>query len=557
MTAIEVPDTDVATQRPVAQAGIRDAGLVELVRTIAPGPYGLTPTALALLSAIETGLACAAATRGAIVSRIAADRRTGFAAGALAPVEERFASLVGLYAGTQEALAHSDADPARLPAEHRHLPLDDYRALLGVDGSDLAAAIARDIAAYVRFYRNHADPAITVAGDDQLRACVASYLALAGATAVRIADDSEYASLRDAFATGGLRVHGAEYRGFRRDAALPAEEERELLPMWPDDIVGNERVLEAGLDLARAVAGFDVARGKNPMTVRNPVLFVLGAPGCGKTVTAHAIGNFFLDLCARNRIEARFRIIRRTDWASHYQNRSANELLRIFREEVFAFPGVVGVYWPDIDTAFAARDEPDVRAEEKAVLGTLFGLLDGTVGPRDGKWFMIADANALTMDAAVLSRLSQDPYYAEGPVTAADYITLLRDRKLGKVIDHVRLSDDEWEAFGRRCVEHDLSGRAVDNMAGKLLAMIDDVDLPDHYFGLSFDDKVALLRAQRKTIDAAALDRLFERYIAFERDAEDRARRERFERRVTEIREQLAARVAAFGGADEPVEPNG
>lgn len=554
--AIHIPDTDLDELRPRAQAAIRDAGLADLVRAIAPGPYGLGATALALLDAIETGISCAVAVRDAVIGRIAADRRAGFAGGDPSPTEARFASLLALYCASQEALAGCDPDPGKLPGEGKHLPLDDLHALVAASEVDLARTLADDLAGYLTFYRNHANPALALAGDDKLRACVASYLALLGATCTRIGDDGVYAALREGLADTGLSVRGAEYHGFRRDSALPVEEERELLPLWPPDIVGNQQVLEAGLDLARAVAGFDLERGENPMKIQNPVLFMLGSPGCGKTVTAHAVGNFFLDLCQKNGIPARFRIIRRTDWASHYQNKSANELLRIFREEIFDFPGVAGVYWPDIDTAFAAREDPGIRAEEKAVLGTLFGLLDGTVGPRNGKWFLIADANFLTMDEAALSRLSQDPYHAKGPVTADDYVSLLRDKKLAKVRDHLLLSEAEWAHFGARCVEHGLSGRAVDNMAGKLMATIDDVEVPDHYFGLSFDDKVALLRSGRNDIDAAHLGALFERYIAFEKTAEDNARRERFEARVIEIREQLAARIAAVGGgADAEPKP--
>ena len=166
-------------------------------------------------------------------------------------------------------------------------------------------------------------------------------MAAAGAPSARAeaqnSGPGKYAPTRSALAELGLQARGATYRGFAREAAMPVEEERELLPVWPTDIVGNQEVLDAGLDLARAVAGFDLARGENPRKLRNPVLFMLGAPGCGKTVTAHAIGNFFLDLCQRHKIPARFRIIRRTDWASHYQNRSANELLRIFKATTARF----------------------------------------------------------------------------------------------------------------------------------------------------------------------------------------------------------------------------
>jgi len=548
---ILVPPEDVDDLRTSVQGSIRAVELADSFREIDPGPYGLTSTSLELLEALETGGACLVAACRALTGRIAADRRAGFAAGDLTAVEQRFCSLAAAYVGTQEALARCGAATDGLPPRERHLRLDEYRQLLSAPEETLLPALLEDLASFLRFYRSKDSGGARLEGPAQLRACVASYLSLVGATAMRLGDDGEYAAILDAWREAGLSINGTEYRGFERQTALPEKEESELMEIWPDDIIGNADVLEAGLNLARAVAGFDLEKGRNPRMIRNPVLFVLGAPGCGKTVTAHAIGNYFLDLCSRNRIPARFRIIRRTDWASHFQNKSANELLRIFRQEIFDYPGVAGAYWPDIDTAFAARDDPGIRAEEKAVLGTLFGLLDGTVGPRNGKWFLIADANYLTMDQAALSRLTQDPHYAKGPQSPEDFVEMLRDKKLHVVSEKLLIDEAQWQAFGQRCVDCGLSGRAVDNIAGKILTDMEAVELPDTYFSMSFDEKTNLLRERRRSLDFAALDALVDRYIRFEKEAEEKAQHERFQRRVKEIREQLAARVAAVGGGPE------
>ena len=544
---IIVPEADVTDLRAEVATAIRECGLAALVAEIAPGPYGHSSAGLHLLEAVEIGGACLLAARRALIGRIAADRRVRFASGAPSGAEQRFASLLAVHIGCYEALAAAQVETERLPGADKHFPIEQHRSVFTAAEPQLLSGWLDDLSRYLLFYRAHPDQSLRLDGIERLRNCVGGYLALAAATAARLGDDGEHTATRAALADGGLSVRGATYHGFAREIGVPVEEERDLMPVWPDDIVGNQEVLEAGLDLARAVAGFDLVRGENPRKLRNTVLFILGAPGCGKTVTAHAVGNYFLDLCRRHKIPAHFRIIRRTDWASHYQNRSANELLRIFKDEIFDFPGVAGCYWPDIDTAFAAREDPDIRAEERAILGTLFGLLDGTIGPRNGKWFVIADANNLNMDPAALSRLSQDPYYARGPQTADDFVVLLRDKKLGRVKEQLALSGAEWAAFGARCVAAGLSGRAVDNLAGKLLAEIEDIQVPEDFFSLGFDDKQKFLAANRKTVDSARVQTLIDRYVAFEREAEERAQAERFQRRVAEIREQLAARVAALG----------
>ncbi|MBD3239055.1 MAG: AAA family ATPase [Chitinivibrionales bacterium] len=550
-SAIRIPPQEIEDVRAAVREKLHAAGLPGLFSEINPGAFGTTVVNIRLLEALESGLSATIAARRALTGRIVADRRNGFAAGALTEAEERFCSLLAVAIGAQEALVDIDVSADSLPPRGKHLKLDEYRTLLSAPGPKLIDGLIGDIRSYLSFYQNHGDNALKLDREERLVACLAGYVSLLAATAQRLGDDSEYAATLEALREYGLFIREGEYRSYTRSGALAPQEETALLPVSPADIVGNAEVIQAGIALAEAIAGFDLQRGENPRRVRNPVLFVLGDPGCGKTITAHAIGNHFLDLCKRHRIPARFRIIRRTDWASHYQNKSANELLRIFKEEIFDFSGVAGAYWPDIDTAFAAREDPGIRTEDKAVLGTLFGLLDGTIGPRNGKWFLIADANYLSMDKAALSRLTQDPHYAKGPRSAADFVELMRDKKLGKVAAHVTLTDEQWSEFGRRCVECGLSGRAVDNMANQVMAELERVELPDDYYSMSFERKDETLRSLRRSFTYEQVLTLVDRYVRFEREAEERSRQRRFDRRVTEIRESLAARIAAVGGTSD------
>jgi hypothetical protein len=363
-----------------------------------------------------------------------------------------------------------------------------------------------------------------------------------------------------ALARRKVSIGQMRYEGFT--ARARAEPVADLKPVAIEDVVGNQEYLQAGLRLARDVAAFDLERHESPKRI-NPVLFGLGRPGCGKTITAHAIGHYFLEYCRERDVPARFKVIRRTDWASSYQNASASQLVKIFKEEVYAFQGVCGVYWPDIDTAFASRGSGDLRMEEKQNLGAVFGIFDGTLIPKDGKWFMLCDANFMQMDEATVSRIAQNPFRVHGPRSSADYVRLMRDIMLRDVRRFVAADDLRWTEIGDACVAHDLSGRHVESIANNLRSHVQDFEYPDDYFKASFDQRGAIIErlSRRITVDDI-LQRIGE-YVKFSRDAEEQAQRDRFEREVEEMVRQLnAGRAAAeraaqaiLSGTSPPIAP--
>ena len=337
------------------------------------------------------------------------------------------------------------------------------------------------------------------------------------------------------------------YEGFAaRNLAEPVSD---LKPMRIEEVVGNQEYLQAGLKLARDVAAYDLAARRGPKQL-NPVLFGLGRPGCGKTITAHAIGNYFLEYCRQRDIPARFKVIRRTDWASSYQNASAATLVKIFKEEVYGFEGVCGVYWPDIDTAFASRSSGDLRSEEKNNLGAVFGIFDGTLIPKDGKWFMICDANFMQMDEATRSRIAQNPFTVKGPTSSADYVHLLRDVLLGELRAFVAVGEEaRWPEVGDALVAADLSGRSVESIAGNIRAAIQDFDYPDEYFKASFDERRRIIDKLSRRIPIATVLKEVADYVQFNRDAEEKEARDRFDREVEQMVQQLNAGRAATARA--------
>jgi hypothetical protein len=243
-------------------------------------------------------------------------------------------------------------------------------------------------------------------------------------------------------------------------------------------------------------------------------------------------------------------VIRRTDWASSYQNASAATLVKIFKEEVYGFDGVCGVYWPDIDTAFASRSSGDLRSEEKNNLGAVFGIFDGTLIPKDGKWFMICDANFMQMDEATRSRIAQNPFTVKGPTTSEDYVHLLRNVLLGELRQFVAVGEEgRWSEVGDALVKADLSGRSVESIAGNIRATIQDFEYPDEYFKASFDERTRIIDRMSKRVPIATVLKEIADYVAFNRDSEEREAKQAFDREVAQMVQQLNAGRAATARA--------
>ena len=517
---LRVETSDMERELEGARLELARSGLPRLLAEVDAGAFGTTPLNLLALDAV--------AHAGAVVTA--------------AHKLDAAAALPSLYLGF--ILAEEAADRLTAlgdclePPDKAELPSGEYRDIAATSPANLPAAILKDCAGFVRFYHGHADNTKRLHRDAETLRCLHAYFRLLSRTLRKLQPEAPDVHAE----TPRLRAVGW------RVSPVGAEEPTELMPVTFDDIVGNEEFVTAGKRLARDVAGFDLTAGKNPKKMRNQVMFVLGTPGCGKTVTAHAIGRYFLQLCEKGGMPARFRVIRRTDWASAYQNQSANSLLEIFKSEVFNAPGVCGVYWPDIDTAFAARSDADIRQEEKNILGTIFGILDGTVGPKNGKWFMICDANTLNMDQATISRISQNPIRALGPVKAEDFVRLLRDVKLKGKGPWLPISEAEWKAIGEKCVAEKLSGRSVDHLAGRALTEMEDFEEPDEYFGLSFEEKQKMIARLSRPVGAPRIHAMVADYCRFEREAQEKSETERFINRVREIRFHLSAQRAALGG---------
>lgn len=530
-----IVEADLSLERRAARDVLRDRAVPARFQQIDPGVWGFTRCQLDLLDALETTLAVLQETAKRV------DLMQREAGEPLPP----FPALHALFVAARvfSAIAPPPDPPVQVQGA---FSAGHLRPLVEAPVERLHEVALDDCLQYLDFYRGHAEPVKRVDCDARLLATLHAWFGLLAAGARELGSDVRF---ERAVKATLLEVLDWRFDGFTVAPLAAQQDEGALLEVWPEDVVGNLDFLKAGMRLARDVAGFDLATRANPKRV-NPVLFAMGAPGCGKTVTCHAIGNYFLRYCRERGIPARFVVITRTDWASSYQNASALQLVEIFKNRVAGFDGVVGVYWPDIDTAFAARSDGGLRSEEKNILGASFGIFDGTVIPKNGQWFMLTDANTLDMDAATISRITQDPFHLRGPVTADDFVMLLRDKKLGRHLDNLPLSEAQWFDLGRACLEGGLSGRAVENITRRVITEIEDFEYPDDYFKATIEERKVMIRQLSRPVDAARLGEIIEHYRRFEREAEERARRERFDARVNEIVFNMSAQAAALRVTD-------
>ncbi|MBU4501093.1 MAG: AAA family ATPase [Nanoarchaeota archaeon] len=360
-----------------------------------------------------------------------------------------------------------------------------------------------------------------------------------------IALEPKYAdTIRKSGISESHELKNISFKGFK--ATDKRQKELSLPNMNLEMIVGNEEFIQKGKRLAKNVLSysFDAPNGgENPRMPFTQLMMVYGGPGTGKTVTTYALLNFFAETAKKNKLPFMTKVIRKSDWTSSYQFASARNLLNLFENEVFGFDGLVGVYWPDFDTAFQARNSPTIRSEEKDNLNVLFGLLDGTIGPRDGKWFIILDANYMdpkSMDIATMSRVMEEAIEVKGPEKAEHYETLLRDILLKDKKDFLKINDNSWKKFGELCKKYQLSGRAMEKIALQTSSHISTFEEPDGFFRMPYDEKMKIIKDNSNPIKIAWLMNQVDEYYKFNKQREDKDAAKKSEQEMNDLINQLS-----------------
>lgn len=539
--SIIIEEEQITEETLIARQIVQSSSLFETFRAIDMGVYGTTVLNLHILDTLERTLSVLIEMTKQLRNIITADRGKGFKIYNEMSVEDIvFTNMFSLYAASVEALERLSAMTDKVVKVGGTFKLKEIEDLIRLDTGAIPRKLIKDYRNYIQFYRDHSNPARRVNSSNKLLNCTTAYFKLMKNSLSAISGDAVYAKYREALEDINISVLGKYFEGFTYSMGEFGDNSH-LMQVRISDIIGNEDYVRAAVKLSKDIAGFDLETLENPKRI-NPILFAMGSPGCGKTVTAHAVGNFFLDFCRDRGIPSRFVIIRRTDWASSYQNASAKQLIDIFKRNVLGYRGVVGIYWPDIDTAFAARGDSGLRNEEKNVLGAVFGLFDGTILPKNGQWFMLCDANYLNMDKATISRITQDPYYVKGPVTPEDFVHLFRDIKLSGHREFLKFTNEEWQEFGEKCIEYKLSGRSIDNVSRKVVATIEDFEFPDEYYKADIEEKRKIIKEYSNTVDYEKVDEILKHYMQFEKEAEKKSAKKKFQDRVDEITNYLSAK---------------
>ena len=275
-----------------------------------------------------------------------------------------------------------------------------------------------------------------------------------------------------------------------------------------EDVIGTQELGQRLWSNCLKLAAYDHDRKKNPYDPAS-VIFTYGEPGGGKTFTAHAYIQSFAELCREKGISVWALTHSTTDYASHFQNKTANELSAL-AGKIKEFPGVVIMYVADADNIFQSRKNPSLTSEQQQQLGVYFKMFDGTMIPKNGKFMAVMDANYLEgIDDATKSRLFDEVVEVKRFSTVSDFSELAR-RSLTRGLTTTGVIDTEWEKIGEYLLQCPLSNREIQHVIKQLRR---GFDVPQEMLGKSYDEHIQFRNTQLQGLDKSTIVGKFEGYI--------------------------------------------
>ncbi len=281
-----------------------------------------------------------------------------------------------------------------------------------------------------------------------------------------------------------------------------------FMQVFKEDVVGSEGFGNMLWDNLIKLGTYDFERKENLYSPAS-VIFIFGEPGGGKTYTCHAYIRSFAELCRQKCIPVWAFTHSTTDYASHYQNKTSNELAALAKE-ISDYQGIVVMYVADADNIFQSRKDPRLTAEQQQTLGVYFKMFDGTLIKKDGRFMAIMDANYIEgIDEATKSRLF-DEIIELKRFDKAEHFAELSKRSLTKGTSLI-VTDPEWLEIGQYLLKSPLSNREIGHVVKKLRREFEKV--PESMLGKPYEEHLKYRNEQLKNLTKGKIIEGFENYI--------------------------------------------
>jgi hypothetical protein len=211
-------------------------------------------------------------------------------------------------------------------------------------------------------------------------------------------------------------------------------------------IINSEEFVDTIWQNLLKLACYDQNTRSNEFSPAN-VIFTMGPTGCGKTFVSSSLIMSFADYCREHNIPLWAFTHSTTDYASEYQNRTAN-MLAALAKEMTDFPGIVIWYVADADNILLSRKDSRLTAEQRQTMGVYFKMLDGTMLPRIGKIMAIMDANYLHgIDDATKRRVFDEVLTLER-FDKPEHFAALAKQLLTRGIPGIEVPESHWQDIG-------------------------------------------------------------------------------------------------------------
>ncbi len=294
--------------------------------------------------------------------------------------------------------------------------------------------------------------------------------------------------------------------------------DNKFMPIKKEDVIGEQKFGKTIWSNLVKLSAYNNEKMANPYDPAS-VIFIYGEPGGGKTFTSHAYIQSFSELCREKGISLWALTHSTTDYASHYQNLTANRLAEL-AGKIKDFPGIVIMYVADADNIFQSRKNPDLTAEQQQTLGVYFKMFDGTMIPKNGKFMAVMDANYIEgIDDATKSRLFDEVLELERfdkPEQFADlakaYLTKGAESKI---------PEKDWQEIGQYLLQSPLSNREINHVVKQLRR---DFTVPEEMIGKPYEEHIAFRNRHIQGINKDAIISTFDNYITTRMEIERKSR---------------------------------